>query len=342
MKKIKDINNIISSAPICLFGSGSMGKYVFDRINKERKDLQIAFFIDDNKKGNFCGIPIINFNQYLENWSSYLILITSSYHLSIENKIKDFVSEYLVADFLSQELEKKYTEINYNSTILEFYTPNQFLYEVVQGLKSIEPDTIKWISSIKGGVFYDIGASCGIYSIIAGFNNQVVSVEPDALNFSLIKRNVFLNKNLLTLGVIPINMALGKTKELLSFNILEFGEGFHGKFTSNSERNYGNNVYKEKVLCSDLDSLINEFNLPTPTHIKIDVDGAEYQVLDGMQKTLINPTLKEILIESIAEQKFNVTAILSKFGFKYIESHEINEITGFKVEGVQNLLFRRI
>ena len=61
-----------------------------------------------------------------------------------------------------------------------------------------------------------------------------------------------------------------------------------------------------------------------------------------MQKTLINPTLKEILIESIAEQKFNVTAILSKFGFKYIESHEINEITGFKVEGVQNLLFRRI
>jgi hypothetical protein len=46
-----------------------------------------------------------------------------------------------------------------------------------------------------------------------------------------------------------------------------------------------------------LDEAVRLFNLPSATHLKIDVDGDEDAVLDGAAATLHSPTLKHVLIE---------------------------------------------
>ena len=50
----------------------------------------------------------------------------------------------------------------------------------------------------KGDVFVDVGAHCGLYSLlsakIVGNNGRVVSIEPNPINALLLKRNIKLNK----------------------------------------------------------------------------------------------------------------------------------------------------
>jgi hypothetical protein len=46
-----------------------------------------------------------------------------------------------------------------------------------------------------------------------------------------------------------------------------------------------------------LDDLLEIIENRQPTHIKIDVDGIEHRVVDGMRKTLASPSVKSVLIE---------------------------------------------
>ena len=48
----------------------------------------------------------------------------------------------------------------------------------------------------NNGVFFDIGANTGIYSIYAGIQKsklKVFTFEPSATNLALLSRNIFLN-----------------------------------------------------------------------------------------------------------------------------------------------------
>jgi FkbM family methyltransferase len=53
--------------------------------------------------------------------------------------------------------------------------------------------------------------------------------------------------------------------------------------------------FTTKVKVDTLDNLIAEHNLPTPDHIKIDIDGSEYAFLLGASKSLLSA--KSIIIE---------------------------------------------
>jgi FkbM family methyltransferase len=51
------------------------------------------------------------------------------------------------------------------------------------------------------------------------------------------------------------------------------------------------------VIKERLDDVINRFNLPIPNYLKIDVDGAEKDVVYGSEKTLKDKNVKSLLIE---------------------------------------------
>lgn len=339
---IKYLSEIKDADKVALFGAGSFGKYVFDRLKEERSDIKVVVFIDDKRKDDFQGLPVCDLNTFLTDHQNVKIIVTSSYWQPISEKILQHRNDFYIADILNSERQEKIFKRTVGNEEICFYTPNQFLYEVANRLDDIEPGTNKWINTFSNAVFFDIGASCGVYSMLAGRkNNTVIAIEPDALNFSIIKRNLFLNRKTLKANFIPLNLALGSKKEILTFNMLEFGEGFHGRFTSNSDRSADNMFYSEKVMAYSLDQLITDFDLPTPTHIKIDVDGAEFDVLSGMKKILSSPSLKEMLIEMNSDQEEQIIEILLSHGLQFNERQKINEITGTEVHGVANLLFKR-
>ena len=81
--------------------------------------------------------------------------------------------------------------------------------------------------------------------------------------------------------------------------IRKFGGAAHEKILGKSRARDGTisftAEYIQSVITLSMDEFCN-FSSIVPTDIKIDVDGAELALIEGMRNTLSNPTLKRIFI----------------------------------------------
>lgn len=128
----------------------------------------------------------------------------------------------------------------------------------------------------SGDVFYDIGANVGVFSTIAarlvGTTGRVYAFEPHPESSASAERNAelneFANVTVLTTAVSDAN---GKMTLSLS-----------GK-SANHRLGEGSGIEVDVVA---LDHWIRREKARPPTLVMIDVEGAELNVLDGMQETL--------------------------------------------------------
>jgi hypothetical protein len=56
-------------------------------------------------------------------------------------------------------------------------------------------------------------------------------------------------------------------------------------------------ICEQWIMVFRLDEFITLFNLPTPNHVKIDVDGIEFKILRGAQQMLCRPMLRSLMVE---------------------------------------------
>jgi hypothetical protein len=56
-------------------------------------------------------------------------------------------------------------------------------------------------------------------------------------------------------------------------------------------------VFKQSIIAYQLDDFIRSFNIPAPNHVKIDVDGIEFKILQGAQGVLREFTSKSLMVE---------------------------------------------
>jgi FkbM family methyltransferase len=174
-----------------------------------------------------------------------------------------------------------------------------------------EPETIAWIDGwdMQNGpaVFFDIGANMGIYSLYAGYKHpatEVFSFEPVSNNYTALQQNVWLNNSS---NVHPFNLALANDNKITNLYLSDTRVGNSGAQIDQAVNEKGEEYQAlrvEKVLSISLDQLISEFGLPTPSHVKIDVDGHETDILNGMSQTLAAPTLKSLLVEFNNDAEF--------------------------------------
>jgi len=129
-----------------------------------------------------------------------------------------------------------------------------------------------------GNCFYDIGAHTGFFSILAaaivGESGLVAAFEPDRRNASLLREDV--ERNLLDSRVHIVEQAVWSsegTVKLMSANSGPYSNTGMSKIVT--EERQGSYL----VSCTTLDKMMNA--LPAPTVIKIDVEGAESEVLKG-------------------------------------------------------------
>ena len=129
--------------------------------------------------------------------------------------------------------------------------------------------------------FVDVGANLGFYSLIAAKamkdTGTVHAVEMDAENVGRIEKAVELND---VDNVIVHQLALGGGESEVTY--YRVGSSTHTLGVPESERTELENV---RVHMSSLDKLAKQFNL-NPDLIKIDVEGAEFEVLKGMTDIL--------------------------------------------------------
>ena len=162
----------------------------------------------------------------------------------------------------------------------------------------IEPvETELFKNKIKNGdIVVDIGANIGYFTLLmaklVGNNGKTFSFEPEPKNFTILSKNVIINnyKNVVLekKGVSDYN---GTSKFFLSSE----NTGMH---SLHKVDNKGKEIDIDVIKLDDyfiIEGLVDRISM-----IKIDVEGAELQVLNGMTKILKNGKLK-LLIEFIPE-----------------------------------------
>jgi FkbM family methyltransferase len=140
-------------------------------------------------------------------------------------------------------------------------------------------------SLTEGNVFYDVGANVGFFTIIAarlvGSSGKVFAFEPLPQHVAALKRNVELNEfrniEILTTAV----AALDGTGALQLHGKSE--DSLRAKLETAGSLKGADELVPVKVV--SIDSEIQR-GLAPPDVVKIDVEGAELDVLTGMKETL--------------------------------------------------------
>jgi len=173
-----------------------------------------------------------------------------------------------------------------------------------------EPETTEFLLNQKGKVFIDVGAHIGRYSIILSKNfEKVIAIEAEPYNYSQLVKNIKLNN--LWNKVIPLNVALTNNDGIVKLNLSEEGSGRHSIVVNHRRGSI-------EVLGLKLDTVIDLLRIDPKDIdvIKIDVEGAEYFVLQGMEKVLKEG--KPILVIEIgddSEYKEKTLELLKKYGY---------------------------
>jgi FkbM family methyltransferase len=204
-----------------------------------------------------------------------------------------------------------------------------------------EPWTVRWLegSLRPGDVLYDVGANIGSYSLIAGKAGvegvRVVSFEPAYPTYAALCDNVVLNR--LEDVVTPLPVLLGERTAAvqLGYASVEAGSAEHDLGGSGEPH-----AYRQAVLGFSLDELVRQFDLPPPTLLKVDVDGAERAVLAGAAATLADQRLRSVLVEIDRGAGEAVTGMLEQAGLSLRE--RIDERDGVPLPTIWYGIFERI
>lgn len=168
----------------------------------------------------------------------------------------------------------------------------------------------------ESGIFLDVGAHMGKWSVIVGKNYpncQVFSFEPNPNTFQYLEANIKLNN---LNNIIPINKVVSIEKSVLSFNMEPELSCISKVVDSTSET--GSNVINIDAI--DIDSFLSEQKIePNMVKlIKIDVEGHEFEVLKGSEYFLSNTSKGSRIICEILdaqENRNNIIEFMKSFNF---------------------------
>ena len=159
-----------------------------------------------------------------------------------------------------------------------------------------EPETFELIWGIlkPGMVFFDIGAHIGQYSLLgAGVGAIVHAFEPDPETFRMLTRNIYQNH----LKEVRANhFALSRQRESV-----EICPGQADNIGSSFIRPSSVESNRIRIPCMSLDEYVSENQIRQIDLVKIDVEGAELEVLSGGRYAL-GEALRPKLVSSFLKQ----------------------------------------
>jgi len=180
----------------------------------------------------------------------------------------DRVISYLTPDFSDVIVEK--------DGFIFHLIDHEALYLVVFHEDWME----KYLKISEGDVFVDIGAHVGKYTIPASRDAaRVIAIEAYPDNYHRLVRNVGLNN---AENIDAVNKAAWHREETLKFHVGDFSG--HGSLKEGlPDRRYTGTI---QVQAEATDTILRSLNVPRVDWVKIDVEGAELEVLHGLKETL--------------------------------------------------------
>ncbi|MES2764907.1 MAG: FkbM family methyltransferase [Bacteroidota bacterium] len=164
------------------------------------------------------------------------------------------------------------------------------------------------------GVFLDIGAHIGKWSIVAGKTAQkAYAFEPTPEPYTYLTQNIALNA--MSDKVVAVNKGVSSAKGEMTFEISATNSSM-SKIVSDSTKS----AQTLTIPTISIDEFLKENNVATGEIdlIKIDVEGHELEVLKGMKNLLAENKRMRIVCEILHDQteKPQILEYMKKFGFK--------------------------
>ncbi len=187
---------------------------------------------------------------------------------------------------------------------------------------------LEWIDGMReNDCFFDIGANVGNFAIYAASKGvESYAVEAELLNASLLYENVFLNN--LQNKCIVLPYCLGSENKIDVFYLKDISKGDALHSIGKPSHMLGENAQKTiKTMLTTtfkLDDLIAILNLKKPTHIKLDVDGNELQIVQGGIKTFESAKEIHIELDTSNEEHNEAFSLLEKLGFEIIDKESVD------------------
>jgi len=158
-----------------------------------------------------------------------------------------------------------------------------------------QPDTIAWIDGFDpGGVFWDIGANIGVYALYAARrgDTRVVAFEPAAVNYFILSANCEVNHFEDRMDCLLTGISSGSSIDRLG--VTQFAPGDSFSFPGKPRHAEG---VRQAAFMVSIDQLVEQYGVPCPTYIKIDVPGLTAQIITGGARTLRRPEVRELHVE---------------------------------------------
>lgn len=175
----------------------------------------------------------------------------------------------------------------------------------------------------EGGVFVDVGANAGIYTLTAaplvGDTGRVLSIEPNPVVLERLKFNAALNG--VNKRIIAEQAGVSDAEGSFDLTLDDSNLGGSSLVTERSSR-------KITVLCYKLLSLVQKHRLPKIDALKIDIEGAEDKALVPFFTEAPRGLYPKVLIleNSPQDWKQDLPAVLIKAGYTLQKNTRMNQV----------------
>jgi len=184
------------------------------------------------------------------------------------------------------------------------------LYELIQTYKPT-----------RNYVIIDVGSHIGTYSLksskAVGNTGRVFAIEPNPRNYSLLLKDIKLNK---ATNIVPIQAAISDSNGEITLHIIDSawnsgGSFIHSRTLKRDPQREKYVVDNIKVKTVTLDALIYTLDINRVDILKVDVEGAELLVLKGAERAFSHKIIKHVIVEIGKEDISSVVILLKKAGY---------------------------
>lgn len=150
-----------------------------------------------------------------------------------------------------------------------------------------EPISTKLVSQLlkKGMTCLDIGANIGYYVLlenkIIGNDGKIIAIEPSPNNFEYLQKNISRQNNS---NIQAFNLAAGDKDGHINFLIYQDASNSGMVIPDGEVSKWPGNIITVPI--KKIDSLLDEIGTAKIDFVRMDVEGYEYHIFEGMKETL--------------------------------------------------------
>jgi FkbM family methyltransferase len=188
-------------------------------------------------------------------------------------------------------------------------------------LRKVDPMLCRMARELvtAGSVVWDVGANVGLFSFsaaaLAGRSGSVLAIEPDFWLAQLLTRSARrIQKNGGEAAPVAVlAAAVSETNGISQLQIAERARAANHLIETHGSSQAGGSRNLQQTVTLTLDFLLEHF--PSPTVLKIDVEGAEIKTLLGASE-LLRTVRPVIWCEVAPENALNVAELLREVGYQ--------------------------